>query len=306
MRLAALGMVAVLAISASVASAAEKKHVLLLAGRNSHAPGEHEHKAGVLLLAKCLEQGAANLVEVKSLLDAEWPSADQLKWADTILFYCDGGAGHFLLKDDHLAQVAEQIKRGCGFVCLHYGVEYPKEKGGPEALDWMGGYFEMNWSVNPHWTANFKELATHPVTSGVQPFSTNDEWYFHMRFASEGSGKLTKILSAVPPESTMSRPDGSHSGNPTVRDEVAKKVPQSVAWAFERPGGGRGFGFTGGHFHRGWGDENQRKLVLNAIVWTAGAEVPDQGIATKLTTEDLDANVRPKAPAARKAAAAKP
>ena len=73
--------------------------------------------------------------------------------------------------------------------------------GGPEVLQWMGGYFEANWSVNPHWDADYKELPKHPISNGVKPFTTNDEWYFHMRF-NEKDGKLTHILSAVPPETT--------------------------------------------------------------------------------------------------------
>ena len=42
-----------------------------------------------------------------------------------------------------------------------------------------------------------------------------------------------------------------------------------LAWAVERPDGGRGFGFTGGHFHINWGDDYFRKLILNALVWAA-------------------------------------
>ena len=42
-----------------------------------------------------------------------------------------------------------------------------------------------------------------------------------------------------------------------------------IAWAYERKDGGRGFGFTGGHFHRNWADENFRKVVVNAILWAA-------------------------------------
>src|SRR3990170_4338702 len=60
------------------AFAAEKKNVLLLAGRPSHGAGEHEHNAGVQLLAKCLEQGAADSVAVKFHLNGEWPSAEEL------------------------------------------------------------------------------------------------------------------------------------------------------------------------------------------------------------------------------------
>ncbi len=48
-----------------------------------------------------------------------------------------------------------------------------------------------------------------------------------------------------------------------------------MAWAAERAdGNGRGFGFTGAHFHRNWQNDDFRKLVLNAIAWTAHAEVP--------------------------------
>ncbi len=67
-----------------------------------------------------------------------------------------------------------------------------------------------------------------------------------------------------------------------------------MAWAFERPDGGRGFGFTGGHFHKNWGNENFRKIVLNAILWTAKMEVPTGGVSCQLTLEELKANLDPK------------
>jgi len=285
-------LLAVFATSAGSALAldAAKKNILLLAGRPSHGPGEHEHNAGVLLLKKCLDESGLP-VTATAHLNAEWPSAEELAKADTILFYSDGGGGHFLLSDDHLAQVEKEMKRGAGFVCLHYAVEYPAEKGGPQALDWMGGFFEADWSVNPHWQADFTTLPKHPVSNGVKPFSTNDEWYFHMRFAGSEKGKRTDVLSAIAPDSTMSRKDGPHEGNPAVRAEVAAKKPQTTAWAFERANGGRGFGFTGGHFHKGWGSDDQRKLVLNAILWTAKAEVPATGVPSKVSEEELTANL---------------
>ena len=114
-----------------------------------------------------------------------------------------------------------------------------------------------------------------------------------MRFR-EGMASVKPILTAVPPDSTMSRPDGARSGNPDVRKAVANKVPQHVAWAAERPGGGRGFGFTGGHFHKGWANNDQRKLVLNAILWTAKATVPANGVESVVTEEDLKQNLDPK------------
>ncbi len=280
---------------ASGAIAADKKTVVMIAGKPSHGPGEHEHNAGIQLLAKCLAQGAANLVETKIHLNGEWPSPEEFATADAIVIYSDGGGGHPAVQEGRLASLDAPMKRGAGFVCLHYAVEVQKDKGGPEFVNWLGGYFEADWSVNPHWTADFKELPKHPISSGVKPFSTLDEWYFHMRFR-EGMKGVSPILTAIAPESTMSRPDGHHSGNPTVRAAVAGKVPQHVAWASEPEGGGRGFGFTGGHFHKGWANEEQRKLVLNAIVWSAKAEVPANGVESKVTDEDLAANLDNKPP----------
>lgn len=279
--------------AASLAGAAEKKLVVMIAGKPSHGPAQHEHNAGVQLLEKCLMQGAADEVEVRHHLNAEWPSAEELSKADTIVIYSDGGGGHPALQGDHLEQLGKQMARGCGFVCLHYAVEPTTEKGNKEFIDWLGGCFETNWSVNPHWEANFKSLPEHPISSGVKPFGTNDEWYFHMRFR-KGMRGVTPILSDVPPESTMSRPDGEHSGNPAVREAVKNKESQPVAWAVQRDDGGRGFGFTGGHFHNGWGNDDQRKLVLNAILWTAKAKVPQNGVESKITDEDLKANLDPK------------
>lgn len=286
---------------------AEKQVVLMIAGRPSHGPGQHEHNAGVLLFKKCLEQAAADKVEVIHHLNGEWPSADEMGKADTILIYSDGGGGHPALQENRLQQLDKEMKRGCGFVCVHYAVEPTIEKGGNEFIDWLGGCFEINWSVNPHWDANFGKLPEHPISSGVKPFTTNDEWYFHMRFRRNMQG-VQPILSAVPPEATMSRPDGAHSGNPVVREEVKAGKPQHVAWAVQREDGGRGFGFTGGHFHKGWANADQRKLLLNAILWTAKVEVPAAGVETTLTEEELNANQdpkpvqKPKAKAEKKAA----
>ena len=274
-------------------SAADKKLIVMIAGKPSHGPGQHEHNAGILLLKKCLEQSAADQVEIKHHLNGEWPAAEDLAKAASVVIYSDGGAKHPALEGDHLQQLDKEMKRGCGFLTLHYAVEPTIELGGKEFIDWMGGCFEINWSVNPHWDASFTEFPPHPIASGVKPFSTNDEWYFYMRFR-KGMDRVTPILSAVAPDSTMERPDGHHSGNPTVRESVKNKEKQHVAWAAERDGGGRGFGFTGGHFHQSWSNNEQRKLVLNAILWTAQADVPAQGVESTVTDADMTANLDPK------------
>ncbi|MDG2015240.1 MAG: ThuA domain-containing protein [Pirellulaceae bacterium] len=245
--------------------------ILFLAGRPSHGYGAHEHYAGCQLLAKSLEEAMDNVTT--QVIRTKWPTEGQLAIADVIVMYSDGGGGHPVNK--HLEQVDRLAKSGVGIVCIHYAVEVPKGKSGEKFLDWIGGYFETDWSVNPHWRAEFTELPDHPVTRGVNPFSSQDEWYYHMRFRDNMQG-VTPILSAIPPESTLSRPDGPHSGNPHVRAKAGQ--PQHVAWATEREDGGRGFGFTGGHFHWNWGNDDFRRLMLNAIVWTAKQEVPENGV----------------------------
>ena len=267
---------------------AQPKRALLIAGRPSHAPGDHEHNAGVLLLQQCLRD-IPNLVVDVSLngFPADLGLVDR---ADTILIYADGGDAHPALEPKNFAALQRAMQRRAGLVLLHYATEPTIENGETEFLAWVGGAFEINWSVNPHWTANFNALPDHPVTRGVAPFSLLDEWYFHLRFASG----VTPLLAAVPPLSTMQRRDGPHSGNPHVRAAVARGEPQTIAWTFERPDGGRGFGLTGGHFHRNWGQRDFRTLVLNAILWTAQMDVPADGVASVVTAEDLARNLDPK------------
>lgn len=263
------------------------KRIAFVAGNRSHGYGAHEHKAGCLLLAKCLEEALPGVQTV--VYTGGWPKdPNAFEGFDAIVMYSDGGGGHMVNRN--LEQVEQLMKRGVGLACIHYAVEVPKGESGERFLDWIGGYFETNWSVNPHWTAHFKQLPEHPVTRGVKPFSINDEWYYHMRFRENMDG-VTPILSDLPGESTLTRPDGPHSGNPHVRAAVANGERQHVAWVRERPDGGRGFGFTGGHNHWNWGHNDFRKLVLNAIVWVAGGDVPTDGVPTKpLTLADLQAN----------------
>ena len=285
--LATLLFLSLLAL-APIAGRAEDKKIVMIAGKPSHGPGEHEHRAGLLLFQKCLAGFPGVQVEVYS---NGWPaSSDALKGAAAIVIYSDGGGAHPALQDDHLQQLGALMKQGVGFACIHYAVEPTVEKGQNEFVDWMGGCFEINRSVNPVWEADFKTLPSHPISRGVNPLKLRDEWYFNMHFR-DGMKDITPILAAVPPASTMSRHDGPHEGNPAVRAAVEHGDSQTVAWASERADGGRGFGFTGGHYHKNWGNDDSRKLVLNAILWVAKVEVPSNGVTSTVTAADLTENL---------------
>lgn len=273
----------------------KKKRVALIAGRRSHGFGAHEHRAGCMLLADALNGSGLNIEA--SVHTNGWPADDSvLDHVDSVVVYADGGKGHPFNK--HLDRLRKVQRRGVGMACIHYGVEVPKGASGDAFKDWIGGYFETDWSVNPHWTADFAELPDHDITRGVGPFRVNDEWYYHMRFAEKLAG-VTPILSDLPPSKTLVKADGSlsrdegpHSNNKYVRAAVLeRKEQQHVAWASERSDGGRGFGFTGGHVHWNWGNRHFRTLVLNAIAWTAHVNIPVEGIPSKdLTVDDLLAN----------------
>lgn len=279
--------ISIFLVGTSNSFAADQKKIVLVAGPPSHGPGEHEFRAGSLLLKKCLD-GVSSINAV--VYTNGWPKeTNAFDGADAIVLYMDGGPNHPALQDDHLEQLAAAMKRGVGLGCIHYAVEVPTNHGNTEWLQWIGGYFETYWSVNPTWVGDFKTIPEHPVTRGVKPFTIKDEWYYHMRFQPD---HVTPLLSAVPPDSTREHPDDAHGGNQFVRER--KGMSEDVAWVYERADGGRGFGFTGAHYHTNWANDDFRKLVLNAIVWIAKGDVPESGIQSTVTPEELKQNLDPK------------
>jgi hypothetical protein len=273
----------------ALTSAAEKK-IVLIAGKPSHPPGMHEFRAGALLLQKCLSGVPGVSVTVHS---NGWPeTSSALEGADAVVIYADGGGGHPAIKGDHKQILGDLAKKGVGLGFMHYGVEIPATNGGPEFQDWIGGYYEHQFSVNPMWSPEFKQFYTHPVTSGVKPFSTKDEWYFNMRWREDKKG-ITPILVAKPSDAVRKGPYVYPKG-PYEHIVAANGRDETMMWVYERPNGGRGFGFTGGHTHANWGDPNQRKVVLNALLWIAKADVPANGVESVVTEDDLKQNLDPK------------
>jgi hypothetical protein len=126
----------------------------------------------------------------------------------------------------------------------------------------------------------------------VKPFSNKDEWYFNMRWREDKAG-LTPILVAKPSDDVRDGPY-VHPKGPYPHIVEASGREETMMWTYERPNGGRGFGFTGGHTHANWGDPNQRKVVLNAMLWIARAEVPQNGVECEVSADDLKANLDPK------------
>jgi type 1 glutamine amidotransferase len=268
-------------LSCGPALGQDKKKIVFVAGKPSHGFGAHEHNAGCRILAKALNESGLPVQAV--VVENGWPKDDKVfDGAAAVIMYSDGGNGHMVIP--HLKQLDALNDKGVGVGCIHYAVE-PGEgnkqpDGRAEFLKWIGGYFETFLSVNPHWTGTFDKLPNHPVTSGVRAFKTNDEWYYRMRFRENMDG-VTPILTAVPPDSTRKGKDDAHGGNPIVRADIGKNVPEHVVWVSQNKNGSRGFGCTGGHEHKNWWQDDFRKTILNAIVWTAQVEVPADGVKSQ-------------------------
>ena len=278
---------ACLFLLATAAHAADKQ-ILMIAGKPSHAPGQHEHNAGTSLLTKWLNTVPG--IHATASLSGAWPAAAAFEKADAIFIYCDGGENHLSFQADHAAIITKAAARGAGLMFMHYATEPPAKRGHEEMLNWVGGFFDLNYTINPIYDGDFKTFPKHPITQGVKPFRVEDEWYYNIRFRENSKG-VTPILVTVPPADSV-KGDGIRSGNPNVRTKIGQ--PQTVAWATVRPGGGRGVGFTGGHFHVNLGDENFRKILLNSLVWIAKAKVPGNGVEVKVTPGDFNENLDPK------------
>lgn len=289
----AVGLSALAFAPGLVADEATKtRKLVMIAGTPSHGPGDHEFNAGVLLLQKCLV-GVPGLETVVCLNG--YPQDDSmLDTADAILCYADGGGNHPLIRGQRLERIGALMDKGVGLMCCHYGVEVPKDLGGAEFRKWIGGHYEHMYSCNPMWKPEFTAFPDHPICRGVRPFSVRDEWYFRMRFRDDMAG-VTPILSAVPPDKVRDGPYAYPKGPyPHIQADKGKNRPEVMMWATERADGGRGVGFTGGHFHRNWLDPNFRKIVLNALLWVSQVDVPANGVESEVTEDDIKQNLDPK------------
>jgi type 1 glutamine amidotransferase len=275
------------------------KRIVLIAGKPSHPAGEHEFRAGCLLMQKALTGFPGVSVQV---YDGGWPSKmvdgtcvddnAALDNADAVLIYADGRNGNPAIQGDHMKVIDALAAKGVGLGFAHYGVEVPPGPPGEAMHRWIGGYYEDHYSVNPMWKPPFDKFPNHPIARGVAPFATHDEWYFSMRWPTDPAvqKRVTPILVATPSDEVRKGPYVSPKG-PYDHIVAASGQAESMMWVFDRADGGRGLGFTGGHTHKNWGDPNQRKIFLNGLLWLAKVEVPARGVTDHITAEDLTLNL---------------
>jgi len=242
------------------AAGAKPKKIAFLAGRASHGEDIHGWETD----AEFVKQGLLHATNIEPMqIDVYsdgWPKDTAvLDNADAIVFFADGRDLHPLKEPGRAAKIRELAKQGKGLAFLHYSID-PPEGLQEDMRRWMGGCYQVGLSQNP---VNVVKVATvengHPISRGCGGYVAEDEWYFDIGFRPNDPNVVPIMTGKLPPR------------NP--EDKV-------LAWAYTRADGGRGFGFTGGHTDNNWHMEPFRKLVLNAILWVAKAEVPQGGVAS--------------------------
>lgn len=260
--------------------------IVLIAGDSvGHGADEHEHFAGCALFYRMLKQtpGVAPV-----MVQNGWPTnPDTLKDAKAIVFYMDGGGKQSTAT--HAAEVQKLVDAGVGIVHLHQIIDYSKAPA-DQARKWLGGVFTGNPPVaRGHWNETWSQFPEHPICRGVAPFTVAGEGFLlRLSFVPDLKG-VTPIL-----RTHLLDPKGKPVDPATVG------TANIAAWTYDRPDGGRSFVYVGGHFHHLWGEVGLRRLVVNAILWTAKVDVPQAGAAVELDPAELMTNLETRPPKAPK------
>lgn len=255
-------------------AAPPRTRILILVGPSNHPPGTHEVAAGARLVAHCLAH-AENVPGISAQVISQWPDDRQsLQGVASVVFSGDRFPPEEMPDRDRImADLAAMMDHGCGLVCFHYatglGAAHVAKDGDHPLLRWMGGYFatrcEHHQSIARVYSAATIEPANsdHPVLRGWQTFTVHDEPYIKNYFGPAGMAPNVTALatSMLPPEAPQR---------------------EVVAWAVSRADGGRGAGIVMPHFYRNWRVDDLRKLILNAVVWSARLDVPAEGVKTTL------------------------
>jgi type 1 glutamine amidotransferase len=265
--------------SGSDSQKSEETNIIILAGDKSHPATLHEYIKNARLIKAMLDH-ASNIDNIKTEIYYHgWPDDPSvLDNADLILTISDGTDGQGeekvpFMAEDRMKIIEKQVDRGCGMMTFHYSTFAP-DKYGDQILEWVGGYFDwQNDTGEREWYSDITFLdakvdlpsPAHPISNGVKPFQIVEEYYYDLRFRKEDH-RLSPIIK-------VSELEAEHTDG------------QVIAWAVERKDGGRGFGTSLGHFYGNWKNEGYRKLLLNAIVWTTGMEVPGSGVDSKFYTD---------------------
>jgi len=181
--------------------------------------------------------------------------------------------------------------RGGGLVALHWSVGAKDAKYIEGQMKLLGG--SRGGPQRKYTVADFDlRLPTpdHPVVRGIKPFAIHDELYYRLDFLPGAIER--KLVGKIDGGTKVA---GGNAADDSGATSKIKRIfaatidgkDETVAWAWERPDGGRSFGYVGMHFHENWKLVEYRRLAAQAALWTLKMDVPKEGLKVEVDDADL-------------------
>jgi type 1 glutamine amidotransferase len=237
------------------AATAQKRVLLLGQSPDGHPRATHEYMPGMRVLAACLKQ-VAQMKPVVLKADDPWTQGPELLAdADGVVLFVSQGAKWIQDDPRRFQAFVKLAERGGGLVVLHWGM-------GAKEARYIQGFVNLFGGCHGGPDRKYKVLEnakvkvpsdSHPIVRGIEPFGLREEFYYRLKFVKSDSA-ITPLLQ-------------------TQVEDV-----ETVCWAWERPNGGRSFGFSGGHFHSNWKRPEYRRLLTQAVLWTVDLPIPEKGL----------------------------
>ncbi len=232
-----------------------KKRVLLLWQKpDGHPKDTHEYELGQRILKRELDKIPGIDVTLANADDPWRDGPELLAKADGVVLFVSEGAKWLNSNPERLAAFQACAKRKAGLAVLHWGMGTKDAKNIQPFVDLFGGCHGGPDRKYQIVSTDARPVGKHPILNGLADFKARDEFYYTLKFAKT----KTPLL------------------NVTIDGEA-----HTVAWALERAGGGRSFGFSGLHFHENWQSADYRRLVTQGVLWTVDMAIPKDGIAVK-------------------------
>jgi type 1 glutamine amidotransferase len=264
--------IAIILIAASTAcfslqspriSAGEKepKRLLLLGqSPDGHPKTTHEYMAGQKIVAALLKDTRELTTEIVNA-DEPWEKGPELlDKADGAVIFLSEGAKWLSADPRRLEAFARLAQRGGGLAALHWGMGTREAEPVETFVKLVGGCHggpDRKFAV----VSETAQPTDHEIAHGVKPFRVEEEWYYRL--------KLYKTE------------DEAHAIQPIVRVKI-DGADETVCWAWERPDGGRSFGFSGLHFHENWKQPAYRRLVKQGVFWMMRQPLPEKGASVEI------------------------
>ena len=212
--------------------------IVLVAGPKDHGENEHDYPDWQKRWSKLLPLAPKVTVSTADV----WPSAEQLKTADVLVFYSANPAW----APEKANEIDDFQARGSGMVFLHFainGQRAPDQLAERIGLAWQNGKSKFRHGALD---LKFATDTKHPILRNFEKAHFEDESYWDLL----GNPKAVTILA-----------NGDEEGQ-----------PRPLLWAYEH-GKGRVFCSILGHYSWTFDDPLFRTLVLRGIAWSARENV---------------------------------